>query len=248
VRAAVVIVAVALIAASCGGDESASGADVTVFAAASLTAAFTELGDAFVSTRPDARVRFNFAGSSELVAQIRDGAPADVFASADETNMEKLADAGAGDGEPAVFATNAAEIIVESGNPKAIRTVRDLVDDDLLVVQCAVEVPCGAYADQVFATAGVDVEPRSFEANVNAVVAKVVLGEADAGIVYRTDVLAAGDRADGVVVPDEINVMAQYPIAVTANARNPAAAREFVDFVLGGAGQEILATYGFGAP
>lgn len=246
-RAAVVLIAVALIAASCGGDESAPGADVTVFAAASLTAAFTELGDAFATTRPDARVRFNFAGSSELVAQIRDGAPADVFASADETNMQKLTDLGGG-GEPVVFATNAAEIIVESGNPEGIRSVRDLVDDDLVVVQCAVEVPCGAYADQVFATAGVDVEPQSFEANVNAVVAKVMLGEADAGIVYRTDVLAAGDRADGVVVPDEINVMAQYPIAVTANARNPAAATEFVDFVLGGAGQEILATHGFGAP
>ena len=247
-RAAVVLVAVALFSASCDADDSAPDADVTVFAAASLTAAFTELGDAFVTAHPDAQVRFNFAGSSELVAPIRDGAPADVFASADETNMEKLTDAGGGVGEPVVFATNAAEIVVESGNPEAIRSVRDLVDDGLVVVQCAEEVPCGAYARQVFATAGVDVEPRSFEANVNAVVAKVSLGEADAGVVYRTDVLAAGDEADGVVIPDEINVMAQYPIAVTTSAPNPAGASEFVDFVLGGAGQEILATYGFGAP
>ena len=243
-----VIVAVALIAASCGSDDSAPGADVTVFAAASLTAAFTELGDAFVAVHPDAQVRFNFAGSSELVAQIRDGAPADVFASADEPNMEKLSDAGGHAGEPTVFATNAVEIIVEPGNPNAISSVRDLVDDDLVVVQCAVEVPCGAYAGQVFAAAGVDVEPQSFEANVNAVVAKVTLGEADAGVVYRTDVSAAGDRVDGVVVPDEINVTARYPIAVPTSAPNPVGAREFVDFVLGGAGQEILATYGFGAP
>lgn len=219
-----------------------------MFAGASLTAAFTELGDEFVTAHPDVQVRFNFAGSSELVAQISDGAPADVFASADETNMEKLTDAGGAADEPIVFATNAAEIIVEPGNPNTIGSVRDLVDDDLVVVQCAAEVPCGAYAGQVFATAGVDVKPQSFEANVNAVVAKVVLGEADAGVVYRTDVLAAGDRADGVVIPDEINVTARYPIAVTASAPNSAGARDFVDFVLGSAGQEILATYGFGTP
>lgn len=247
-RAVVVIVVAALIAASCGAGDSAPGADVTVFAAASLTAAFTELGDAFTADHLEPEVRFNFAGSSDLVAQIRDGAPADVFASADPANMEKLTAAGVGAVDPVVFATNAAEIIVEAGNPEGIRSVADLADDDLVVVQCALEVPCGAYAAQVFASAGVRVAPKSFEANVNAVVAKVTLGEADAGIVYRTDVLSAGDQAEGVVVPDEINVIAEYPIAVTASASNPVGAARFIEFVLSGAGQEILASYGFGAP
>lgn len=246
-RSVVVIVVAALIAASCGSDDSAAGTDVTVFAAASLTAAFTELGDAFMADHPEAEVRFNFAGSSELVAQIRDGAPADAFASADESNMEKLTEAEVGAADSVVFATNAAEIIVEAGNPTGIRSVADLVDDDLVVVQCALEVPCGAYAAEVFASAGVNVTPKSFEANVNAVVTKVTLGEADAGIVYRTDVSAAGDRAEGVVVPDEINVVAEYPIAVTAGASNPVGAARFVEFVLSEVGQDILASYGFGA-
>ncbi len=242
------IVVAALIAASCGSDDSASGADVTVFAAASLTAAFTELGDAFMAEHPEAAVRFNFAGSSDLVAQIRDGAPADVFASADPANMEKLTEAGVGAVDPVVFATNAAEIIVEAGNPEDIRSVADLAADDLVVVQCALEVPCGAYAAQVFASAGVDVAPKSFETNVNAVVTKVTLGEADAGIVYRTDVLSAGEQAEGVVIPDEINVIAEYPIAVTASASDPVGAARFIEFVLGETGQDILASYGFGAP
>jgi len=248
VRAVGVIVVAALITASCGSDDSASGADVTVFAAASLTAAFTELGDAFMADHPDAEVRFNFAGSSELVAQIRDGAPADVFASADEANMDKLTEADAGAGVPVVFATNRAEIIVEAGNPTGIRSVADLVDDDLVVVHCALEVPCGAYATQVVASAGVSVAPKSFEANVNAVVTKVTLGEADAGIVYRTDVLAAGDQAEGVVIPDEINVVAEYPIAATTSSSNPDGADRFIEFVLSEAGQEVLANYGFGPP
>jgi len=246
-------VIVALLAASCGVDDAppAGDATLTVFAAASLTAAFTELGDAFTAEDPDAEVTFNFAGSSDLVAQITEGAPVDVFASADLANMAKLTDAGLDGDDPVVFATNLAEIIVEPGNPTGITGVADLADladGDLVVVQCAPEVPCGSYAERIFANAGVAVTPSSLEENVKAVVTKVVLGEADAGIVYRTDVIAAGDDADGVTIGNDVNVVAEYPIVSIADAPNPVGARAFVDFVLSPAGQEILAAFGFGSP
>ena len=241
-----------LATAACGSDGAAvddtTPADVTVFAAASLTAAFTELGDAFMSANPGAEVTFSFAGSSELVAQLREGAPADVFASADLSNMAALADADLVDGEPEVFATNVAEIIVEAGNPRGITGVADLADGDLVVVQCAPEVPCGAYAEQVLANADVAVTPSSLEQNVKAVATKVLLGEADAGIVYRTDVLAAGDDADGVTIPDDVNVVAEYPIGLLADASDPVGGRSFIDFVLSATGQQILADNGFGPP
>jgi molybdate transport system substrate-binding protein len=251
-RILVALVGAGLVAASCGsadgGSDDSSAGGVTVFAAASLSAAFTELGDAFTAANPDVDVTFNFAGSSELVAQISDGAPVDVFASADLANMSKLTDAGLAAGEPATFATNVAEIIVEAGNPRGLTGVADLTGDDLVVVQCAPEVPCGAYAEQIFANAGITVTPSSYEENVKAVVTKVTLGEADAGIVYRTDVISAGAAAEGVPIPDDINVVAEYPIALVAEAPNAAGAQALVDFVLGSSGQEILAAYGFGPP
>ena len=211
------------VAASCGSDEDGSAdttpataavsteapatpaveGDVTVFAAASLTAAFTEIGDAFEAENPDANVVLNFAGSSDLVTQITEGAPADVFASADLKNMTKVTDASLNAAEPVVFATNIAEIIVGAGNPKGVTGVADLADPtDLIVVQCASEVPCGSYAEQIYEKAGITVTPASFEENVKAVVTKVTLGEADAGIVYATDVTAAGTDAEGVAIPD----------------------------------------------
>lgn len=251
-RPGILIVALvaALATASCGSDgvagDDVAPADVTVFAAASLTAAFTELGDAFMAAHPGTEVTFSFAGSSELVAQLREGAPADVFASADLANMDVLTDAELVDGEPEVFATNVAEIIVEADNPRGITSVADLADDDLVVVQCAPEVPCGAYAEQVLANAGVTVTPSSLEQNVKAVTTKVLLGEADAGIVYRTDVLAAGTAAEGVAIPDDVNVVAEYPIALVADAPDPSGGRAFIGFVLGAAGKEILAENGFG--
>jgi molybdate transport system substrate-binding protein len=222
--------------------------DVTVFAAASLTAAFTEIGDAFEVANPDANVTFNFAASSELVTQIGEGAPADVFASADVSNMTKLTDAGNNASEPVVFATNLAEIMVGPGNPKGITGVADLANPDLIVVVCAPEVPCGKYAAKVFENAGVTVTPKSLEENVKAVVTKVTLGEADAGIVYKTDVTAAGDKAAGVEIPADINVVAEYPIAVTKEATNAAGAQAFIDFVNSEQGQKILASYGFLVP
>lgn len=251
------------VGASCGSDEpnwatsapaSVANADapvsgdVTVFAAASLTAAFTEIGDAFTVENPDVTVTFNFAASSELVTQIGQGAPADVFASADQSNMTKLTDAGNNGSTPVVFATNLAAIIVGPGNPKGITGVSDLANPDLTLVLCAPEVPCGTYAAQIFTNAGVTVTPKSLEENVKAVVTKVTLGEADAGIVYATDVTAAGDKAAGVAIPADQNVIAEYPIAVTKEAPNAAGGQAFIDFVNLEQGQKILDSYGFLAP
>jgi molybdate transport system substrate-binding protein len=265
------LVVLGFLGASCGSDDSDSAAttvaaattveasdpaitvpvasgDINVFAAASLTGAFTEIGDAFTVDNPDAKVVFNFAGSSDLVTQIGEGAPADVFASADQSNMAKLTDAGNNGAPPVVFATNLLQIIVEPNNPKGITGVPDLSNPDLAVVICAPEVPCGKYAAQIFTNAGATVTPKSLEENVKGVVTKVTAGEADAGIVYETDVTAAGDAAAGVDIPEDINVVAEYPIAITKDAPNAFGAQAFVDFVDSEAGQKILASYGFLAP
>jgi molybdate transport system substrate-binding protein len=238
------------VVASCADEDGADagGSKITVFAAASLTDAFTELGEAFAEANPGASATFSFAASSELVTQINEGAPADAFASADQSTMAKLTDAGSNGSEPVVFATNALQIITAPGNPEGISGVADLADPDLVVVTCAVEVPCGTYAEEVFAAAGVTVKPKSYEENVRAVATKVVLGEADAGLVYATDVIAAGDDAGGVEIPAEVNVVAEYAIALTAEARDPETAQTFIDFVLGADGQAILGRYGFTAP
>jgi molybdate transport system substrate-binding protein len=235
---------------ACGNERAAGDGSgrTTVFAAASLTEAFGEIGDAFSAANPDAEVTFNFAASSELATQILQGAPADVYASADPDNMVKLIDAGDTAGEPQVFTTNRSEIVVEPGNPLGISGVADLSDPDLIVVTCAPEVPCGSYAADVFDRAGVEVTPDSYEANVKAVVTKVELGEADAGIAYTTDVIAAGEAVDGVRIPAGLDVVAEYPITVTASAPNPAGGRAFVEFVLGTTGQSILADHGFTSP
>ena len=249
-RLLAVVSMLGVVMAGCGGDNgSASPAsEVTVFAAASLTAAFTDVGDAFMAANPGARVTFNFASSSDLAAQIAEGAPADVFASADLANLTKVVDAGATTAEAVIFATNLLEVIVGAGNPRGITEVADLADPDLIVVTCAPEVPCGKYAAQVFDNAGVAVTPKSLEENVKAVVSKVTLGEADAGIVYATDVTAAGDQASGVEIPADINVLAEYPIVAMKNAANAEGAQAFIDFVHSADGQAILAGYGFGAP
>jgi molybdate transport system substrate-binding protein len=162
--------------------------------------------------------------------------------------MTKLTDARQNANEPVVFATNIAEIIVAPGNPKGITGVADLANPDLIVVQCAPEVPCGKYAAQIYENAGVTVTPKSLEENVKAVVTKVTLGEVDAGIVYATDVTAAGADAAGVEIPEDINVVAEYPIAAVAESANADGARAFIDFVLSEQGQKILASYGFLAP
>ena len=208
-----------------------------MFAAASLTDAFGEIAEAYTAETGD-EVIVSFAGSSDLAAQIDEGAPADVFASADPANMAKVVD----DGSPRDFATNRAEIVVEPGNPHGVTTLADLADPDLLVVVCAVQVPCGAYTSTVLERAEVELTPVSFESNVRAVLTKVRLGEADAGIVYATDVVATPD-VDGVPIDETINVDATFPIAALDDA-----GAGFVEFVLDDRAQEILRSHGFGAP
>lgn len=245
-----------LIAASvgCGGDDAGRpvgggpSGPITVLAASSLTDAFDALAAAFEDRYPEAAVVVSYAASSELATQVIEGAPADVYASADQANMDRVVEAEALAGEPVAFATNRLQIIVESGNPLGISSLDDLARPDVLFVTTAPEVPIGRYTVEVLDAAGVSVTPRSYEENVRAVVGKVMLGEADAGIVYATDVRAAGDRAAGVDIPDDVNVLAPYPIAVTSSSANAVTAEAFVEFVTSDAGLELLGEYGFGAP
>jgi molybdate transport system substrate-binding protein len=231
-----------------GGGGGDGGEGITVFAATSLTEAFTDVGAAFAATDDGAPVEFIFDASSGLVSQIIEGAPADVFASADTANMDKLTDEELNGTDPAVFATNLLTIIVPAGNPAGVIGVEDLANSDLNVVLCAEEVPCGNYANQILDSAGVEVTPASLEENVRGVVTKVTAGEADAGIVYVTDVMAAGDDAEGVEIPEDINVLAQYPIATIAASENQELGEAFIDFLTGDEGQAIMSEYGFGPP
>jgi molybdate transport system substrate-binding protein len=230
-----------------GCDDDESG-EVVVLAASSLTDAFTELADAFERTRPDLTVRLGFGGSSSLATQAIEGAPADVFAAADDATMQRLVGAGVVAGEPTVFATNRAAIVVEAGNPHDVTGLDDLDDrGGLVVVTCAPQVPCGAYAEEIVERAGVEVTPASLEANVRSVATKVALGEADAGIVYVTDLDAFAADTDGVEIAPDDNVVARYPIAVLGPTRR-AAATAFVDFATSDEASSILRSHGFGPP
>jgi molybdate transport system substrate-binding protein len=249
-RLAAVLAAVALALAGCGGDEPSGGSsaapgELKVFAAASLTAAFTELGERFTAASGGTEVTFNFAGSQALATQVQQGAPADVFASADTTSMDKVRDL-VGTQQP--FASNLLAIVVEKGNPRGVRTLGDLASSDLKVVLAAEEVPAGRYAKQVLDRAGVRVQPVSQEDNVKAVVTKVSLGEADAGIVYVTDVTAGGDKVEEVDIPEDQNVVATYPVATVKASRARDPAQAFVDLVLSGEGQRVLKEHGFLPP
>jgi molybdate transport system substrate-binding protein len=250
-RLAAVLAAVALLLAGCGGgDEPAGGGtaaspgELKVFAAASLTAAFGQLGERFTAAN-GTKVTFNFAGSQALATQLRQGAPADVFASADTANMDKVRDLV---GTPQSFAGNLLQIVVEQGNPKDVRGLDGLARKDVKVVLAAEEVPAGRYARQLLDQAGVRVQPVSLEDNVKAVVTKVSLGEADAGIVYATDVAAGGDEVEGVGIPTEQNVAATYPIATVKASRSQDRAQAFVDLVRSAAGQAVLHSFGFLPP
>ena len=247
IRLAAVLAVAALLLAACGGDDSGgqSPSEIKVFAAASLTAAFNELGQQYTSANGGTKVTFNFAGSQALATQIQQGAPADVFASADTTNMDKVKDLV---GTPQSFASNLLQIVVEQGNPKGVKGLDDLGRRDLKVVLAAAEVPAGRYAKQVLDQAGVSVQPVSQEDNVKAVVTKVSLGEADAGIVYVTDVTAGGSKVEGVDIPDDQNVTATYPVATVKAAKDEAGAEAFLDLVLSAEGQQVLKKYGFLPP
>jgi molybdate transport system substrate-binding protein len=220
---------------------------ITVFAAASLTAAYTTIGTDFEKSHPGTTVTFTFNGSSTLVSQIQQGAVGDVFASADQPNMQKLINAGLTAESPIVFARNDLEIAVGKGNPKHITSLGDLARPGLVVVLCAPAVPCGRYAAQALRKAGVTVTAASQEADVKAVLSKVALGEADAGIVYVTDVKAAGAAVEGVAIAPALSVVAEYPIVILKDSQNRALARAFVSYVLTD-GRQTLANYGFTNP
>jgi molybdate transport system substrate-binding protein len=230
-----------------GGAASAgsSPSTVTVLAAASLTGAFNEASAAYSKGHKDQTVKFSFAGSQELAAQVRQGAPADVVATADTKTMDGLAD----DVEaPRVFARNKLTIVVAPGNPKKIASLADLARGDLTVVLAGPTVPAGRYAREALGKAGVEVRPKSEETDVKAVLTRVRMGEADAGIVYTTDAGAAGNAVASVPIPDEFNVVASYPVAVVKDSRKPGPAKAFADWLLTPEAQDILRNYGFAAP
>jgi molybdate transport system substrate-binding protein len=210
-----------------------------------LTAAFNALGTDFQGANSGVTVEFNYAGTPTLVTQIEQGAPADVFASADTTNMDKLKGDGFTAGTPQVFARNKLEIVVAPGNPKGITGLADLAKPGMIYITAAPTVPAGKYALQVLKMAGVSVTPKSLETDVKSVVSKIELGEADAGIVYTTDVSAAGSKVQGVPIPDADNVIATYPIVAVKATTNSAAANAFIAYVLSGAGQAKLQSFGF---
>ncbi len=209
---------------------------------------FGDIEQAFELAEPGVTVRLNVGGSSSLREQILEGAPADLFASADETNMIPLVEAGAVDGTPNIFATNHLQIVVPAGNPGQVESVSDLADPDLLVGLCDPAVPCGALAREALASAGVEPSLDTNEPDVRSLLTKVVEGELDVGIVYATDVTAGGDAVIGIDVSPADDVIARYPLAVLSDSPNPAAAAAFRDFVLSPEGQAILERHGFGPP
>ena len=252
--AAVAAAALALVgcAAQPSAEPSATAdsleGSITVFAAASLKATFTDLAERFEAEHPATTVGLNFAGSSDLVTQITEGAPADVFASADSKNITTLTDAALNAGDPVDFATNVLEIAVPPGNPAGIESFADLANPDVKLVICAPAVPCGAATVTVETAAGVDLAPVSEESAVTDVLGKVTSGEADAGLVYVTDVIGAGDAVEGIGFDESAEAVNTYPIVALDDSAAPDVAQAFVDFVAGATGQKVLAAAGFGTP
>jgi molybdate transport system substrate-binding protein len=261
VKRLVAIVALCLVAAGCGSSSksssspttpttTASGSSaltgpLTVFAAASLKEAFTDLQTSLKTTNPGLSLTYNFAGSQMLVQQIEQGAPADVVATADQTSMQTLVDKNLV-GTPQVFAKNLLEIAVAPGNPKHITSLADLEKPDVTLVLADPSVPAGKYALKAFENAGLPApKPKSQELDVKSTLAKLTSGEADAVVVYQTDVKSAGSAVEGVPIPDNENVLATYPIAVVKASTHQAAAQAFVDQVVGAAGQGALKARGF---
>ncbi len=242
-----------LLLAACGSEDGdrvgpTKQQTLTVFAAASLKGAFTEIGNQFEAEFEGVTVKFNFAGSSDLVAQIQQGAPADVFASADTKNMDIAYSANVLDGRPLDFATNTLEIVTPPGNPAGVDSLDDLAAPGIKVVLCAEQVPCGSAAQKVEEASGLDIKPVSEEQSVTDVLGKVISGEADAGLVYVTDVKAAGDKVNGVTFPESADAVNTYPIAALKGAAGDGLAGAFISFVTGRDGQAVLAAAGFGKP
>lgn len=249
---ALVIAALAVTTiAACGSASKASSAKtatLTVYAASSLTGTFTELGKKFEAAHPGVKVSFVFGGSSDLVAQIQQGAPADVFASADEKNMAKLASGHLQGGTPRDFASNTLEIVTPASNPAHITSFADLARKGIDLVICAPEVPCGAATQKVASSAHVVLKPVSEEQSVKDVLAKVTSGDALAGLVYVTDVRAAGTKVHGIVFAEASSAVNTYPIVTVTGSKQSTLAREFIDLVLGGTGAKVLTDAGFAKP
>ncbi|MGI5236783.1 molybdate ABC transporter substrate-binding protein [Dactylosporangium sp. CA-139066] len=240
-----------------GGTAPATGATsgtstvkgtVTVFAAASLTESFNQIAKDFQAANPDAKVTFNYAGSSALATQINQGAPADVFASAAPANMKTVTDAGNGAGTPTTFVKNQLVIAVPKGNPKGVKGLADLTGPGVKVALCAEQVPCGAAAKKALDAASVKLTPVTLEQDVKAALQKVKLGEVDAALVYRTDAKASVADVDGIEFSESAGAINEYPIVVLKNAPNAAGAQAFVAWVLSDQGRQRLADAGFQSP
>lgn len=228
--------------------KSGATGTVTVFAAASLTATFTRLGKEFEKANPGSTVTFSFGGSSDLVSQLSAGAPADVFASADEANMKKAVAAAVTSGQPVDFATNVLAIAVPPGNPAHVASFADLAKPGVKTVVCAPQVPCGAATAKVEASSGTKLAPVSQESSVTDVLGKVIAGEADAGIVYATDVKGAGTKVASVPFPEARGVVNTYPIVTVKQGANAAGGAAFLKYITSPAGRSVLQAAGFGAP
>lgn len=248
-RAAATIASLLLTAATLAGcsAEADPSVDIVVYAAASLTGPFSELADRFEAANPETSVTLNFAGSSALASGILSGAPVDVFAAANPQTMMDVTDASLAE-RPVVFAGNTLEIAVPVGNPGDITGLDDFADPGKVIALCAPEVPCGAAANEVFDLAGIVPAPDTLEEDVKGAITKVELGEVDAALVYRTDVLAAGDAVEGIEFAEAERVVNDYLIVTLGNAPNADAAAAFVSFVRGKTGREVLADAGFTAP
>ncbi|MBE1549531.1 molybdate transport system substrate-binding protein [Mycobacterium sp. OAS707] len=239
-----------LLISGCTSTEqpAASNTKIVVFAAASLKTTFTDLGEQFKTQNPGSSVEFSFAGSSDLVTQLTQGAQADVFASADTKNMDKAAQAGLLTDNPVNFASNTLTIAVAPGNPKKITSFKDLTRQGLNVVVCAPQVPCGSATQKVEQSTGVKLNPVSEESAVTDVLNKVETGQADAGLVYVTDAKGAEDKVAEVPFPEAAGAVNMYPIAVLKQSKSQELARKFVDLVTGEAGQKTLTAAGFAKP
>ncbi|MCP2259511.1 molybdate transport system substrate-binding protein [Streptoalloteichus tenebrarius] len=242
-----VALVLALAACGSGGGNPAPRRTVTVLAAASLTEVFGRLEQRFEAEHPGVDVKISYGGSSDLAQQIVNGAPADVFAAANTSTMDTVARAGLA-GQPRVFATNELRIAVPADNPKNIGSLADLAKDGVVLVVCAPQVPCGAATQKVATAAGVRLRPASEEPDVKSVLGKVVAGEADAGLVYVTDVHARGDRVRGVAFPEAAGARNDYPITVPSGAPEAELGRQFVELVRGQVGREALTAAGFQVP
>lgn len=260
---ALALLIAAILLAGCGSSSSPSGSatisagataepslrgTIVVAAAASLTGSFDQIKADFTKANPDAKVTISYGGSDTLAAQINAGAPVDVFAAASDTTMALVVDAGNASGPATRFATNTLQIAVPKDNPAKITALADLATNGVKVALCAPTVPCGAASTKALGAAKLAVTPVTQELNVKSVLTKVQLGEVDAGLVYRTDVIAAGSAVKGISFPEAASAATNYPIVVCKQAPNTALAAAFVAYVLSDAGQKVLAAAGFAGP